>query len=510
MIFADDPHLELIDYICVAMLLRIRWQCERDSMMFHLHCLTSPVIDADTNEALMLLMRYPSDTEHPPRSFVKDALYLRSHPGFESGYDIIKKYSDRVPLPFKRPVVRPSTPDFGGSPATPPSVRSRSPFVTTGIPTSFQSIINDATRGAMNRGEKWGFNQAVRDAVGEVKKNVQNLQAGRGSPLGGPGHRSNRSSESAGNIAANVLRKMTALEHRNKQLAHMLETAVAELWACEKEAADKKTMGEEGLGALSMAIAKVQFVQVFLQDSTLPLPPDENQKPAIKEADTPHEIEKPVQPPTEPESAAPEPDTVASKTPMIKAPPPLALAPSPIPAAILPLSSASPPPVLATTSVSTEHVSATAPSIAQLPPPTITTTTTTIKPTPSDRSTTRPRIEQSSYSWMLGQSHEQASDFARASPFAPTPAAAAERRNHASHKKDKGFLFGESGGDDVVGERRVVKGRTRKGSRDVRKVGSSSAMSEGSGGAGEGESVGEDRAMGDVKRGAAVEREEPL
>jgi TBC1 domain family protein 5 len=484
MIFADDPNLELVDYICIAMLLRIRWQCKLITLRSEI-LLTIAVIDADTNEALMLLMRYPSDTEHPPRSFVMDALYLRSHPGFESGYDIIKKYSDKVPLPFKRPVMRPSTPDFGGSPSTPPSVRSRSPFVPAGIPTSFQSLVNDATRGAISRGEKWGFNQAVRDAVGEVKKNVQNLQAGRGSPLGGPGHRSNRSSETAGNIAANVLRKMTALEQRNRQLAAMLEVAVAELWACEKEAADTKTMGEEGLGALSMAIAKVQFVQVFLHDSTLPLPQDENKKPAIQDADASVDSDKPAPPPTQPEPAHEEPKPEPSRpvAPVIKAPPP-PLAPSPIPAVIRPLSSGSPPPVLATTSVSTEHVSATAPSIAQLSPP-------TTKPPPSDKPTStapsRPRIEQSNYSWMLGQTSEHASDFARASTFAP----AADRRHH---KKDKGFLFGED--NDVVGERRVVKGRTRKGSRDVRKAGTNETAV-----ASEHEDIG----MDDVKKGGGEE-----
>jgi hypothetical protein len=65
---------------------------------------------------------------------------------------------------------------------------------------------------------------------------------------------------------------------------------------------------------------------------------------------------------------------------------------------------------------------------------------------------------------MLGQSSDHASDFARASTFAPS----ADKR-HA--KKDKGFLFGED--NDVVGERRVVKGRARKGSKDVRKGGGS-------------------------------------
>ena len=27
-LFAEDPNLQLVDHICVAMLLRVRWQCE--------------------------------------------------------------------------------------------------------------------------------------------------------------------------------------------------------------------------------------------------------------------------------------------------------------------------------------------------------------------------------------------------------------------------------------------------------------------------------------------------
>jgi TBC1 domain family protein 5 len=34
-IFAEDPALDLVDMICVAMLLRIRWQCEFYFLLWH-------------------------------------------------------------------------------------------------------------------------------------------------------------------------------------------------------------------------------------------------------------------------------------------------------------------------------------------------------------------------------------------------------------------------------------------------------------------------------------------
>ncbi|KIW01154.1 uncharacterized protein PV09_07440 [Verruconis gallopava] len=448
LLFADDPNLELIDYICIAMILRIRWN----------------LIDADTNDALMLLMRYPpTSPEHPPRSFVLDARYLRSTPSVEAGSDIIKKYSKRAPLPFKPRPQRPSTPDHTNiSPGTPRSQRSRSPFVPTGLPNAFDTLINDAARGFMNRGEKWGFNQAVRDAVGEVRKNVQNLQVtSRGSPRGSslmsPGHRSNKSStETAGNIAANVLRKLTTLERRNKELAQMLEVAVADLWSAEKEIADGKGVREEALQKLSMAIAKVQFVQVFLQDSTLPLPEEEisrkTETAATKEAEITSGDTAKVQeemPNLENQQKDSGLERMTSS-----------LAPSPLPAATRPMATSSPPPSLPTTSISTHHVSATSPSIAKA----------SLDPSPAARAypnhaTSRARIEQSSYSWILSQ--EDSSDSTRPS-FAPP-----EKKYHVQ-RKEKGFLFGED--NDVVGERRVVKGRAvRKVSRDVRKIGASSS-----------------------------------
>jgi TBC1 domain family member 5 len=376
----------------------------------------------------MLLMRYPSPVQpQGPRTLVLDAIFLKSHCNDDGGTEIILKYSNRAPPLFKRVAPRPDTPD--SNIGTPNSFRARSPFGSP-APRALDALLGDAARGVLTRGEKWGFN-IVRDAVGEVRKNVQSLQAGQPSPRLGPSHRATKS-EVSNNIAASVLRKMTALEDRNKKLATMLETAVANLWKIEKEIAEKKEV-EGQSDALSVAVAKVQFVQVFLQDSTLPLPPEvrieeievskiEESKAEESLSTMPVEAQRhtPTFPPKETDdgpqlSVSPQ----RSAIPMASSPPMSMAIRTPTQTA---------PASLPTTSLSAEHASGSSVSSGLV----------------SKQS--RPRIEQSSFSWMLGQAHEHRKSFIDPQPLSP-----AEKRFHAAHGgEDKGFLFGEE--NDVPGE----------------------------------------------------------
>jgi TBC1 domain family protein 5 len=416
------------------MLLRIRWQ-RKSVCSTWLKCLTYvTVMEADLNEALMLLMRYSCPTEpHGPYTFVQDAIYLKANTNVDGGITLVTKYSSRAP-PRITPIDRPMTP------GTPDSHRSRSPFASPATNT-VENILHDAARGVVSRGERWGLNQALRDAVGEVRKNVQGLNSGRGSPRTGstmgikPLHRNTKSDVSS-NIAANVLRKITTLEERNKQLAKMLEGAVADLWKFEKDAAEKKEAEESSLQSLSMAVAKVQFVQVFLQDSTLPLPPEEQiaQHDPVSEDKADDALKPEMDPdrPPLPSRIMPADDISPRGSPEVK--PVLISITSPIstspPTSIpvrRPTSTQTPPPSQPTTSLTAEHASA--PTAASL-----------------SASSSRPRIEQSSFSWMLGQAHEDRSGFVNASPWSPN-----ERRYNAAHGGgEKGFLFGEE--DEVVGE----------------------------------------------------------
>lgn len=80
-----------------------------------------------------------------------------------------------------------------------------------------------------------------------------------------------------------VLHKVKELEKRNAQLTKLLDAAVGDLWEYQKVATESAKPGNTGEGRtsndsleqLSVAIAKVQFVQVYLSDSSLPLPTDD-------------------------------------------------------------------------------------------------------------------------------------------------------------------------------------------------------------------------------------------
>lgn len=77
-LFAADGHsLDIVDFVCVAMLLRIRDQ----------------LLLADYTGVLTLLLRYPVDDSMTANSFIEDALYLQAHCTAAGGRRIIKQYS---------------------------------------------------------------------------------------------------------------------------------------------------------------------------------------------------------------------------------------------------------------------------------------------------------------------------------------------------------------------------------------------------------------------------------
>ena len=270
-LFAEDPGLDLVDLIAVAMLLRIRWQrkswVNEESKSF----LTSHVVlEADYSAALTLLLRYPiPQSPHGPATFVGDALYLRENLLLDGGDHIISKYSRRAPettvtrkLPKKIKRARTAEQEAAQTIALPKAKPGRSGQGQGGI----EGIIHEAAKGMYIRGEKWGVGKALRGAV-------QGLQSGHSSPRRISG-RSNQSSDHGkvtSDNAAETNATVQALEQRNKSLAKLLENAVGELWVQQKQIHGND---EAAADALSLSIAKVQFVQVYLENSTVPLPTD--------------------------------------------------------------------------------------------------------------------------------------------------------------------------------------------------------------------------------------------
>jgi TBC1 domain family protein 5 len=302
----------------------------------------------------------------------------------------------------------------------------------------------------LNRGERWGFGQAMRDAVGEVRKNMQTLQSGRSSPLtrSFPGinvtqtHRSKRSDASS-TIAANVLRRINALEERNKQLAKMLEAAVSDLWSFQKSLAEReKADSAESLEALNVAVAKVQFVQVYLSDSSLLLPEDQSQsidrQQAGSGASTPGEsgAEKSSTSRDEQDLDLEQHRQIAIAAPTVT-----------VEMTDQNISDDS------TQSDSIDNpqntISATADSLP------VTSALSKGIPTSKTSSSTshRPTLVQSPFSYMLGQAHsDPSSSFLHATPFTPN-----ERRSRGG--VDKAFLFGDE--EDVGSDDSRSKGASR-------------------------------------------------
>lgn len=176
------------------------------------------------------------------------------------------KYTGRTPATSSASS-RPSTPSFSGL-----SIRQRRPGVRTPLasPDRFiqnqadvKALFQGAAKGVFERGEKLGINQAVRDAMGEIKRNMQGFQEARRSMNANGGGL-------GGQHPTAAFATIAELEQRNKQLASVLDETISAL----KTLAESNFEGEKEKLAqtVEMAVAKTQFVKIYLEDSSLDLP----------------------------------------------------------------------------------------------------------------------------------------------------------------------------------------------------------------------------------------------
>lgn len=254
-IFAEDPSLELVNHVCIAMLLRIRWH----------------LLDADYNAALGLLLKYPEqDKDIPPQTFGLDALYLTTHMTTEGGSYLVLKYTGR-PLVTGRPTTPPALQRNITTYAIHNSDRRNriSPPRTPRQSRNIEAMLQNTAKNIYARGEKLGIGKAVRNAVDEVHRKAQEIRdVQTPSPARpGPGYLHDR---------------IRDLELRNKRLSVLLSGATNELWEYQKLVTEATTTEKSGqpdqdiVEKLSAAIAKVQFVQVYLDEPTLSLPDDDS------------------------------------------------------------------------------------------------------------------------------------------------------------------------------------------------------------------------------------------
>ncbi|KAI1429239.1 rab-GTPase-TBC domain-containing protein [Xylaria sp. FL1777] len=245
-LFSIDPTFNLIGLICTAMLLRIRWD----------------LLEADYSVALQLLLKYPvPQPPNGPHTFIDDAVYLKDHLNTAGGAALISKYTGRAPN--SPSISSPTTPR-----ATAPGLRrklagARSPLSPTRFrpPPGGVEALFGAAKNVLEQGERLGINQAVRDAMVEIRRNVQEAKTSM---------KTSRDlfSEPRPNTA---IRAVAVMDRRNRQLASMLDEPIASL----RNLSTASELGEEKQkvqDALEVAVAKLQFIKVYLEDSTLALP----------------------------------------------------------------------------------------------------------------------------------------------------------------------------------------------------------------------------------------------
>jgi TBC1 domain family protein 5 len=428
-LFAIDSTLEIVDMISIAMLLRIRWE----------------LVAADTNEAFSLLLRYPEPAV-PAYTFIKDALYLRDHLTPQGGADIISRYGKEAPVVVLEP--SPSIRD----PSPSPSFASHRTRHSLGSPRSFvgqqgagiEALLQGAAKNVIERGSQWGVGKVIREAVGEVRKNVEAYQAGPQSgqttPRSGGREFRKPAQLTTGGVnvrpglertqSGNALRRVEELERRSRNLAKMLETAVAELWEHHREqneeykTKDEGGQSKEAVEALSIAIAKVQFVQVYLEDSTIPLPEESTEQAATAEAVALLSL---------PRSPSPVRSEHTTSAP---------------PITITPTSQAVP--VVSTPRSETPIASprSTSPPARTISPQT--------KASSSLSPRSRPHLTSSNFSWMLGVDSASAN-------FATGAAHSTFSSDEKRRMKGKGFLFGDDDDDETGsmkdGKRGSVSGK---------------------------------------------------
>ena len=221
------------------------------------------VLKADYSVCLQLLLKYPPPAPpHGPESFVDDALYLRNHLNASGGASLIMKYTGKMPtVASPSETSRSSTPNFRGfNSFKQRGFGTRSPLPS---PSRFlqqqggiEALFQGAAKGVLERGEKLGINQAVRDAVGEIRRNINESRH----PVKSP--REVLSEEGP-------IKGLAALEKRNQQLASMLEETVENLKSLATSNLDDKA---KSLELIEVAAAKIQFVKIYLEDSSMEVP----------------------------------------------------------------------------------------------------------------------------------------------------------------------------------------------------------------------------------------------
>ena len=407
------------------------------------------VVEANYSVALMLLLKYPSpEPPNGPYTFVDDAIYLRDNFSVAGGAKIISKYSRRTPPLLSGS--RPTTPLGQAVSPRQKLARTKSPLPS---PARFlqqqggiEALFQGATKGVFERGERLGINQAVRDAVGEVKKNMQGIQASRANSTSRRASDVMRWSLDEGRATPPSKVSMTAVNNRNKQLARMLDQAMTDL-----RAVSVSEDGDKGkyIRAMDLAIAKVDFVKIYLEDSTMPLPTEPSDDAPQADSSPPAAPTR-LLPPLDPSPSLPPTPTPDSET----AKKTVTAADSPLPSTPIPE------PVLKVQKPQIDNSPTTVPSIVSdiAEDKVQSATESGLSARPRAPVPTRSTIAQSSFSWMLEPDSTPPSASGKSSPpKSSSPFLKSGRRPTAGPGREKAaFLFGDDGGETPLTNTRLA------------------------------------------------------
>lgn len=284
LLYAENLRTEIIDMTCVAMLLRIRWA----------------LVEADYSVAITALTRFSLPTkDEDSRAVVRDAMYLDKNRSIETGIGLIQRHSGRKPKaqrPENPGAVRlraEGTPVRGSRTPQHRSSPSASPARFSTPQKQLEALFQQVSGGIQQRAEGWNVSKAVRGAVGEVRRNMNNLQTShsRNSSIDivSVGNETPRRDESQAVVPTKLLEdRVQDLESRNKALSKMLDRALESLRASKGSSSNDAERSEE---AFNISLARIQFVSVYLADSDIPIPPEEttvtnNQNEDKTEVDT--------------------------------------------------------------------------------------------------------------------------------------------------------------------------------------------------------------------------------
>ena len=288
-------------------------------------------------------------------------------------------------------------------------------------------MIQGAAKGIYRHTERLGLNQAFQDAV-------QGLQSGSSTPR--RAITNTRWSLDRGRFVDDQEERLVAqisrLRRRNKDLGKLLQAAMDDL-SGQIDQLEESSNVKTDPQALALVVAKLQYVQIYLEDSTLPLggKSSDREEPSSRSIEAGDEETSRAEDPASQEEEA-ETSTIHAKP---------GSEPSDLP--------------LRRRLPERASQSASAPSPSRRPKTKTSEDSKgrTDSPLRTSLQQSRPSLAESSFSWMLGASPPNA-HFGSSTPFSP------EQERKATARGKNGYLFGDA--HSATGDPKATKSQAQQ------------------------------------------------